>query len=363
MAASFTAAELDDPLIKTLPPATDYLTYLTILEYQLTPARLPLLHKILQDQDLTINIGWDLVQLLVPLLPASEECLLDIARLGNPREVVLRVAESLSNLESSKLTEAQELADQDDAGSNDSYEEEVNAAGDTAKHEQKEEGMDVLPIHEARFNTLISMLAILQPRIKTQYPSRFLATSIDAALRAFELNTAASTTESLLSFIRSVSPRKRPALPPRRSSVGASTQLAPGAQTNPDPEADSSDKSPSAEENSVFLRLLQYALIDVLRGYVASLAHVEPPGMFWTARWSEKSARGGSGLHQTSFLDLFAAEEGLVERDHVVGHIAVSNSHQLDSTTIFPTLLHTQQPNEEAKTYSDLIRRSREILG
>jgi hypothetical protein len=88
----------DDPLIQALPPATDYLTYLTLLEYQLTPARLPILHRLLQDETLTTNIGWDLVKMLLPMLPASSECLQDVARLGNPREVILRVADALMHL-------------------------------------------------------------------------------------------------------------------------------------------------------------------------------------------------------------------------------------------------------------------------
>ena len=84
-----------NPLIEALPPATDYLSYLTIIEYNLNPEALPTLHQVLQDTKLTTNIGWDLVHLLVPLLPNSNECLQDIARLGNPREVILKVTESL----------------------------------------------------------------------------------------------------------------------------------------------------------------------------------------------------------------------------------------------------------------------------
>ncbi|KAL9033719.1 MAG: hypothetical protein Q9180_005799, partial [Flavoplaca navasiana] len=88
----------DNPLIKALPPAVDYLSYLTILEYNLTLEQLPLLHDILQDTTLTANIGWDLVHLLLPLLPESQSCLQDVARLGNPREVILKVTELLEAL-------------------------------------------------------------------------------------------------------------------------------------------------------------------------------------------------------------------------------------------------------------------------
>ncbi|KAL8856881.1 MAG: hypothetical protein Q9198_010751, partial [Flavoplaca austrocitrina] len=91
----------DNPLIKALPPAVDYLSYLTILEYNLTLEQLPLLHDILQDTALTANIGWDLVHLLLPLLPESQSCLQDVARLGNPREVILKVTELLEALNAS----------------------------------------------------------------------------------------------------------------------------------------------------------------------------------------------------------------------------------------------------------------------
>ena len=92
-------AEEDNPLIRALPPESDYLTYLTIVEYNLSTENMPILHKVLQDEKLTTNIGWDMVHLLVPYLPDSEQCLQDIARLGNPREVILKVTESLRLIE------------------------------------------------------------------------------------------------------------------------------------------------------------------------------------------------------------------------------------------------------------------------
>ncbi|KAF3483296.1 uncharacterized protein GIQ15_02620 [Arthroderma uncinatum] len=81
-----------DPLIEALPPATDYLTYLTLVEYQLTPARLPILHQVLQDETLTINIGWDLAVLeAYTEFPSTEttaailELLRDISGKKRPR--------------------------------------------------------------------------------------------------------------------------------------------------------------------------------------------------------------------------------------------------------------------------------------
>ena len=44
-----------NPLIEALPPATDYLTYLTIIEYNLNPENLSTLHEVLQDTKLTTS--------------------------------------------------------------------------------------------------------------------------------------------------------------------------------------------------------------------------------------------------------------------------------------------------------------------
>ena len=182
------ASESDDPLIKALPPATDYLTYLTLLEYQLTPARLPTLHRLLQDEVLTTNIGWDLVQILLPMLPQSQDCLQDVARLGNPREVILRVSDSLMKLEP---------GDDDESGG------ELN--------EQASEKTE-FPRHIMQFNCLVAMLSVLHRRIKTKYPSRFIATSLQAALEAYSSMPTNETTNAILEFLRDLSPSKRPTL-------------------------------------------------------------------------------------------------------------------------------------------------------
>ena len=105
--------EDQSPLITALPPQTDYISYLTIIEHYLSEDTLPILHKVLQDEKLTTNIGWDLVHLLVPLLPHSTQCLQDIARLGNPREVILKVTESLRLIDYEALDEQDE--DEQDA--------------------------------------------------------------------------------------------------------------------------------------------------------------------------------------------------------------------------------------------------------
>ncbi|EHK99370.1 hypothetical protein M7I_4774 [Glarea lozoyensis 74030] len=105
-----------DPLTAitdSLPPATDYLTYLTILESHLSPDILPKLNDILQDEELTQHIGWDLIHLLLPL-PGGEKCLETVARLGNPREVVLKVTEALQILELDNAARDEEGEEQDE---------------------------------------------------------------------------------------------------------------------------------------------------------------------------------------------------------------------------------------------------------
>ncbi|KAJ3519949.1 hypothetical protein NM208_g13923 [Fusarium decemcellulare] len=93
-------------LQESRPPATDAFTYLTIVETNLSPEVLPTLQDILEDAKLTNDIGWDLVEMLISL-PDSEACLETIARLGNPREVIIKVLEVLeSNSESAEAGDA-----------------------------------------------------------------------------------------------------------------------------------------------------------------------------------------------------------------------------------------------------------------
>src|SRR4051812_24464057 len=94
---NFDAASAIAAIRDARPPATDRFTYLTILEANLIVDVLPTLNEILQDAELTQEIGWDLVFNLVNL-PGPEACLETIARLGNPREVILKVLETLELL-------------------------------------------------------------------------------------------------------------------------------------------------------------------------------------------------------------------------------------------------------------------------
>ncbi|OQE27500.1 hypothetical protein PENSTE_c004G03727 [Penicillium steckii] len=302
----------NDPLVQALPPATDYLTYLTLLEYQLTPERLPLLHQLLQDERLTTNIGWDLVKLLLPMLPASTECLQDVARLGNPREVILRVAEALEQL-------------QPEDGDNDELVEEDSNADKS------------LPTHILQFNCLLAMLSVLHNRIKTKAPSRFIATSLQAALEAYEAMPCDETTLALLEFLRDVSPSKRPAPPPRTQSQ--SSVLRVDAASAPDPEAEvqsrSTSPSPAVDNETLLVRkFIQFGLIELLKSYLLSFSGPLDPGLSWTVRMQEK-LNPNLRLPEQSQLDAYINTKELKERDMIMGKIvALSRDVGIESNDL-----------------------------
>ncbi|KAJ5102137.1 hypothetical protein NUU61_004359 [Penicillium alfredii] len=280
-----------DPLVQALPPATDYLTYLTLLEYQLTSERLPLLHTLLQDEKLTVNIGWDLVKLLLPLLPESTECLQDVARLGNPREVILRVSEALMQLQ------PDEEDDEDEAAA--------------AK---------APPLHVLQFNCLLGMLSVLHTRIQTKSPSRFVATSLQAALEAYTAMPTNETTLAFLEFFREVAPTKRPAPPPRTASESSVLRVA--AASAPDPEAEVSSPSPSADNETLLLRkFIQFGLLELLKSYLLSFSSPMDPGMAWAIRMQEQ-LHPDLRVPDQSQTEAYGANKELKERDFIMGKIA-----------------------------------------
>jgi hypothetical protein len=277
----------DNPLLAALPPATDYLTYLTLIEYNLTEENLPILHQVLQDRDLTANIGWDLVHLLLPFLPASEECLEDIAVRGNPREVILKVTEALRLLEFEE-PEQESDGDEDDA---------PIGEGSSTKAAPVELGESSLspalsatavpPLSVLKFEVLLSLLSTLHRRVKTKYPSRFLSTSLQAVLSAYNKATTHrdEITLSVVKFVKTLSGTKRPHLPPRTSSGNL---LRRGTNySEPDPEAQ--QDTPTADENTLVNRLLQSFLTHVFEDYVLSLSsNGDVPGLAWCSRLMEK---------------------------------------------------------------------------
>lgn len=286
-------ADAENPLVKALPPATDYLTYLTLLEYQLTPERLPLLHRLLQDEKLTTNIGWDLVKLLLPMLPASTDCLHDVARLGNPREVILRVSEALMQLQPD---------DEDDEDLTD---------GESAEKR--------LPAHTLQFNCLLAMLSEVHARLKTKSPSRFIATSLQAALEAYTSMPSDETTLAFLEFLRDISPNKRPAPPPRSDSQSTVLRVN-SISSAPDPEAEGAPAV--ANETLLVEKFIQFGLIEVLKVYLLSHSSPMDPGMSWTVRMQEHF-HPTLKLPEQSQTEAYAVTKELKERDMIMGKIVV----------------------------------------
>jgi hypothetical protein len=285
-------------ITESLPPASDYLTYLTILESHISPELLPTLNEILQDAELTQNIGWDLVHLLLPL-SGAEKCLTAIARLGNPREVVLKVTEALQLLEL------------------DTKDKEGKPEGEKAEQSES------TPVD--RFCTLISLLSILHPRIKTKYPSRFLSTSLMAILSTFRPSNQA--TLAVISFVHTISGKKRPPLPGRKSSmkiptIPNDTQVGTSA---PDPEAQEEDP----QEAAIQAKLLQSFVTHVLEEYV----NANP--LEWAARLQESFDPSKVVTGRKSLGESFREDPVLQTRDTIVGQLVVSrNTLLLDILTI-----------------------------
>lgn len=269
-------------ITESLPPASDYITYLTILESHLSPQILPTLNDLLQDAELTQNIGWDLIHHLLPL-PDGEQCLTTIARLGNPREVILKVTEALQILDLDSVEE------------------------DTGDHAAKE-----LPTDVDKFCLLINLLSIVHPRIKTKYPSRFLSTSLMAVLSAFRPTNQA--TLAVITFVHTISGKKRPQLPGRKSSLKIPMAAPDGALSDmaPDPEAQEEDP----QEAAIQQKLLQSFVTHILEDYV------NHNSLEWAARLLE-SFEPGRVVAGRSLGEAFKEDPILVTRDTIAGQLVV----------------------------------------
>jgi len=271
------------------PPVTDRFTYLTIIEANLSREVLPALNDILQDAELTQEIGWDLVFNLANL-PDSEACLETIARLGNPREVILKVLEALELLDS-----------------------------DVAQSDDEDAPATVLPQivpKEKKFIALLGMLSILHHRIKTKFPSRFLAQTLRTVFHTYAPTQEA--TAAVVDLIHNLSGRQRPALPSRKSSINVANPDRDGdaSKNAPDPEAEGKDGTDPSELAMQHKLLLSFALC-VLESYTRS------NDMSWAARMyefynSEKLVPG-----RRTLMAAFREEQSLLERDAIVGRLVV----------------------------------------
>lgn len=335
----------EHPILGARPPVTDPITYLTIIEYNLTEENLSVLHQALQDPELTANIGWDLIHLLLPLLPASEECLQDIATRGNPRECVLKVTEALRLLE---FEDPQEETDEEET-------EGVDADGSRLKVPDIEVGESstspafpptvLPPLPVLKFEVLLDLLATLHRRVKTKFPSRFLSTSLQAVLLAF--NRANTHQEELtlaaIKLVKTLSGTKRPHLPSRRSSGNLLSRTNTN-ENQADPEAQG--EAPNADETTLVNRLLQSFMTHVLEDYVLSLASDDDvPGLSWTSRLMEKyePQRIPNKPNYQKYADRFAEDEDLRSRTAILGQVvALAQDLGLKTEELISTVLDTE---------------------
>ncbi|RSL39002.1 hypothetical protein CEP53_014397, partial [Fusarium sp. AF-6] len=224
--------------------------------------------------ELTNDIGWDLVEMLISV-PGSETCLETIARLGNPREVIIKVLEVLdSNSESAE-------------------------AGDASA--------------SAKFITLVGMLSILHRRLQVKAPSRFLHSTLQTVYRAYNPR-GAETTAAVIDLVRSLSGRKRPPLPTRQSSTKLETpfQETDISKSAPDPEADAGQ---SPGEPELVARLLQSFITSILEAYVNSNS------MEWASRLLEYCTPEKIVPGRPTMLQAFKQVEELQARDALVGQL------------------------------------------
>ncbi|KAM4068161.1 yap-binding protein [Hirsutella rhossiliensis] len=265
-------------LKESKPPATDRFTYLTIIDKSLSPDILPALQEILEDVELTGDIGWDLVEMLIAV-PGSDECLRSIARLGNPREVILKVLQVMDAI----------------AGAED-------------------EGAEA----DRAFVTLCGMLGILHSRLQVKAPSRFLHTTLETVYRSYDPSSAEATA-AVIALVRSMSGQKRPPLPTRQSSTLLETPFQQGDSTSsaPDPEADHSD-SPNANEPEAMKRLLQSFITCVIEAYVNS------NGLEWASRLLEFTYPERIVPGRITMMQAFKQQDELRARDALVGQLVAA---------------------------------------
>lgn len=284
------SAKAIEAIKEAKPPATDRFTYLTIVETNLSPAVLPTLNEVLQDAELTQEIGWDLVYNLVNL-PGSDECLETIARLGNPREVILKVLETL------------ELLSQDDGYQSDDESE----AGETNVEKS-------VPFKQ-KFITLVNMLSILHKRIKTKYPSRFLATSLQTIYNTYRPNH--EMTAAVINLVHSLAGNKRPPLPSRKSSVNVANpdQQGDASKNAPDPEADKETEDPT--ETAIQERLLLSFATCILESFV------NKNDVAWAPRLLEFYNPEKIVPGRKTLMARFREEKELSEKDGAVGQLVV----------------------------------------
>lgn len=313
-----TTDEIVKRLQESRPPATDAATYLTIVEKSLTPEVLPALQEILEDVALTTEIGWDLVEMLINV-PGSEECLESIARLGNPREVILKVLDVMEKTAVSREKEPEEREAEEP------QEEEEGDESDKKGKEKEKEGRSAAITTKGEtkatrhFVTLCGMLGILLKRLQVKAPSRFLHTALETVQQCYDATSAASTA-AVISLVQSLARKTtRPPLPSRKSSVMLDTpfQDSDPAKQAPDPEAERSDTL-NEDEPQLIANLLQSFITCIIEAYVNSNS------LEWASRMLEYTYPERIVPRRKTMIQTFKEVVELQARDALVGQLVVS---------------------------------------
>ena len=271
--------ELVQRLKESRPPATDPFTYLTIIEKSLSPDILPTLEEILEDAELTKDIGWDMVEILISI-PGSENCLETIARLGNPREVILKVLEVMDKTS-----------------------------------EESEAGIEWA---SKKFITLLGMLSILHRRLQVKAPSRFLQPTLQTVYRAWNSESAEGTA-AVIDLVRSLSGRKRPVLPTRQSSTKLDTPFTESdpSKSAPDPEGEKSGQV--SPEQAVLVKILLQSFITCIIE-----AYANTNSMEWSARLLEYITPERIVPRRKTIMQKFREVDELQANDALIGQLVVS---------------------------------------
>ncbi|PUU83542.1 YAP-binding/ALF4/Glomulin [Tuber borchii] len=307
-------------------PADDFISYSTILDVHLSYAHdvfsqdeqhklLEALGEILEThEDLAREISWDLISVLLPFLESPSPATIQLteshiafaAAKGNPREVFIKIVESLSAINwSPPLTEDEDgYVDVDGDGDDEEEDEEVREAKDKSRKETTRNAL-------RKFYALLSALSIVHPRIFSKFPSRFLSTQLTTLLGVFtkaiqwlDRQDVDAVLRALLEFAELVKPTlmvsrkqsivkgERPPLPPRASTNSMTPLPVPISTDGNEPAKEPEGDSP---ETTLQARLLQSFLSHVLELYLLRTRNVTGRGLVvgWAGQYDSEVVRKG----------------------------------------------------------------------
>ncbi len=287
----------------------DRFTYLTILESHVTtPGILPTLNEILQNKELTEDIGWDLVDMLIHV-DGSEACLETVARLGNPKEVYLKLTQALACLAEAWREDEEDISDQFQT---------LDLFSNFEEGQRHYQERDPLPKEKipGAFITLIGMLAVVHQRLRTRFPSLFLGPTLAQILRAYR--PTPEMTASVINLVRSLSGRKRPPLPTRTSSISVANLEEDGdsSRNAPDPEPELEDPDQDLKQRKLLSAFVTWILF----------SYVNDNQMRWSPRLLEKYNPRRNVPGKKTNIDAYREDEELQKKDAVVGQLVVSTS-------------------------------------